>query len=66
MSEAIETERGNLGRVISLLQCLTIAMEQSDDPVRGGPLYYEISQMAAEQLSSIMNALDCVNLPSSK
>lgn len=63
VSEAIETERGNLGRAVSLLQCLTIALENADDPVAGGPLYYEISQMAVEMVSASMDALDCINLP---
>lgn len=63
VSEAIETERGNLGRAISLLQCLTIALENADDPVAGGPLYWEISQMAVEMVSDSMNALDSINLP---
>jgi hypothetical protein len=61
--KAIETERGNLSRAVSLLGCLTIAMEYGEMSHKG-PYYPDIVQMAQKMVSKSINALDPINLPS--
>jgi hypothetical protein len=61
--KAIETERSNLSRAVSLLGCLTIAMEYGEISYKG-PYYPDIVQMAQKLVSKSINALDPINLPS--
>ncbi len=61
--EAIETERDNLSRADSLLECLEIAMEYGETTHKG-PYYPDVAQIARKMLRKSINALDPINLPS--
>jgi hypothetical protein len=61
----IETQRGNLGCAISLLQCLAVALEHGED-FHSGPCYYEVAQMGVKMVQKSMSALDSINLPGEK
>lgn len=59
--KAIATERENLGRVIALLQCLKIALENGED-FHSGPNYYDVAQLAIELVDKSVDAFDPSNL----
>ena len=60
---AIETERDNLSRADSLLECLEIAMEYGE-MTHKGPYYPDVAQIAREIVRKSIRALDPINLPS--
>lgn len=60
---AVDAERGNLGRVIALLQCLAVALEQQAEDFPSGPYYAGVPQLAVEILAKSVDALDHFNLP---
>jgi hypothetical protein len=60
--KAIETERDNLSRADSLLECLKIAMEYAET-IYKGPYYPDVAQIAHEMLRKSISALDPINLP---
>jgi hypothetical protein len=61
--KAIETERDNLSRAQSLLECMKAAMEYAEVDHRG-PYYPDLLQMATGIVRKSINALDPINLPS--
>jgi hypothetical protein len=60
---AIETERDNLSRADSLLECLEIAMEYGETAYKG-PYYPDVAQIARKMVRKSIGALDPINLPS--
>jgi hypothetical protein len=60
--KAIDAERGNLGRAISVLQCLEVALEHGED-FHSGPHYVEVAQVAISMIAKSVDALDEFNLP---
>jgi hypothetical protein len=60
--KAIETERDNLLRADSLLECLKIAMEYGETTHKG-PYYPDVAQIAHEMVRKSISALDPINLP---
>ena len=68
--KAIESERDNLGRAISLLHCLRVALEHEDNILTGGPYFPDIAQMVLQMVEHSMEALgiavDGVDLPKTK
>jgi hypothetical protein len=63
--KAVDIERGKMGRAITLLQCLAIALEHGED-FHSGPCYDEVAQLAVEMLAKSMDALDAINLPGAR
>ena len=59
---AVEIERGNLSRAVSLLGCLNIAMEYGEMNHKG-PYYPDVVELASEMVRKSINALDPINLP---
>ena len=60
--KAVNEQRGRLGVVVSLLQTLTIALEYGMPSRSGGPLWCEVSQLAANMAKQVNNSLDEVNI----
>jgi hypothetical protein len=60
--KAIETERDNLSRADSLLECLKIAMEYGETTHKG-PYYPDVAQIVHEMVRKSIRALDPINLP---
>lgn len=60
---AVDAERTNLGRVIALLQCLTVALEQQAEDFPSGPYYAGVPQIAIDIIAKSVDALDHFNLP---
>jgi hypothetical protein len=60
--KAIETERDNLLRADSLLECLKIAMEYGEMPHKG-PYYPDVAQIAHQMVRNSIRALDPINFP---
>jgi hypothetical protein len=54
--KAVEAERENLGRAISLLACFESALEQHDNP-HSGPYFPDIAHLAREMVDKSMDAL---------
>lgn len=61
--DVVDAERTNLGHVIALLQCLTIALQQQAEEFPSGPYYAGVPQLAVEILAKSVDALDHFNLP---
>lgn len=55
--KAVDAERDNLGRAISLLSCLAVAIEHGDD-LHTGPCYYEVVELARDMVDISMTALE--------
>jgi hypothetical protein len=60
--KAVEIERGNLSRALSLLGCLNIAMEYGEMNHKG-PYYPDVVELASEMVRKSIGALDPINLP---
>jgi hypothetical protein len=60
--KAVEAERGNLSRAVSLLGCLNIAMEYGEMNHKG-PYYPDVVELASEMVRKSISALDPINLP---
>ena len=60
--KAVEIERGNLSRAVSLLGCLNIAMEYGEMNHKG-PYYPDVVELATEMVGKSISALDPINLP---
>ena len=60
--KAVEIERGNLSRAVSLLGCLNIAMEYGEMNHKG-PYYPDVVELASEMVRKSISALDPINLP---
>lgn len=55
--ERVDAERENLGRAISLLVCLAVALEHGDD-LQTGPCYYEVAELGWKMIAKSMEALE--------
>jgi hypothetical protein len=63
LRDAIEAERGRLGKAESLLGCLTISMEyESCSGQNDGPSYPDVAQVACDLIRQTIDRLDSVNL----
>jgi hypothetical protein len=60
--KAVDIERGNLSRAVSLLGCLNIAMEYGEMNHKG-PYYPDVVELASEMVRKSISALDPINLP---
>jgi hypothetical protein len=60
--KVVDEQRGKLGVVVSLLRCMTMALEYGGRDVNSGPHWCEISQLAANMVRKVNESLDVVNL----
>lgn len=64
LHEAIENERGTLGKAASILRCLAISLEYDDMPSEEGPHYPDVADIACMLVRQACNGLDSVTLKS--
>lgn len=57
----IEGERGNIANALSVLQCLSLAMDAQGVP-HDGPFYPAVVEIAVQMLARTHNALDAINV----
>ena len=63
MREMIEAQRDNIGNALSVLQCVSLAIEarEGEDPF-GGPFFPAAIQAVVEMLARTVDALDPGNV----
>lgn len=61
LREVIEAQRGNVGNALSVLQCLSLAMDAVEVPF-DGPFFPAAVQAVVEMLARTVDALDPSNV----
>jgi hypothetical protein len=62
LQEAIDEQRGEMGKVAAMLGSLTLALAAVDDLFSETPYFPDVAEAAQEKLDRIIDSLDGINL----